>query len=168
MCHEQKAEEVPRCWNWNVWWWGKESKGKREKLLMQKSTPKIKKSTLNIWTYVLQTPYVQKAHPRHTQPGHTHFPLLTKNLLGRACIWAHNLLKPISHRLTRILKNFRNFPNTDTDYGDLNIANSTIRLNFAEQLYEPSPSKKKVGPCGKLPPEGQLARQKYSGLVRKK
>ena len=26
----------------------------------------------------------------------------------------------------------------------------------------------KVGPCGKLPPEGQLARQKYSGLVRKK
>jgi hypothetical protein len=52
-------------------------------------------------------------------------------------------LKPISHGLTRILKNFRNFPNTDTDYGDLNIANSTIRLNFAEQLYEPSPSKKK-------------------------
>jgi hypothetical protein len=43
--------------------------------------------------------------------------------------------------LFRSTADFRNFPNTD--YGDLNTANGTIRLNFAEQLYEPSPSKKK-------------------------
>ena len=44
--------------------------------------------------------------------------------------------------LFRSTADFRNFPNTD--YGDLNTANGTIRLNFAEQLYEPSPSKKKI------------------------